>query len=238
MSSYCMGFGVAPSNITRNDAPQNNVLIVGVCGGTGSGKTAVCERLISVLPFSIRSQILSMDCFYKPLNEQQLKDALQTKYDFDNPNALDIEYFAECVLKIKNRNTVQIKDYNFVTHQLTPDIKHVYVGAQLDVLFVEGIHIFQRPELFDIKIFVDVDDDERLIRRILRDTTSRGRTVKQVIEEWQKFVKPNFDNIIAYTKRFADIIIPHGAHNDISIQIIKDHLHKRTSTTAYKRASI
>ena len=225
----CMGFGIAPSdgNDAGDIAYKRDLLIIGVCGGTGSGKTGVCKRLVSVLPRTVRSQILSMDCFYKPLTEQQQQDALASKYDFDHPNALDIDYFERCVKGIKARQTIAIKDYDFVTHKLTADVKHIYIGAQLDVLFVEGIHIFQRPQLFDIKIFVDVDDDERLIRRILRDTKTRGRTLQQVIDEWQRFVKPNFDTIISSTKRFADLIVPHGAHNEISIDMIKDHLKKR-----------
>ncbi len=214
----------SPSN---DDTPAKQVLIIGVCGGTGSGKTGVCKRLIQILPPTIRSQVLSMDCFYKPLDDGQLQDALRSMYDFDHPSALDIDRFEACVNSIKAQNTISIKDYDFVTHKLTPDDRHVYIGSQLDVLFVEGIHVFQRPQLFDIKIFVDVDADERLIRRIQRDTVSRGRTVQQVIDEWQKFVKINYDTIISATKRFADIIIPHGAHNDISIQIINDHLKKR-----------
>lgn len=165
-----------------------------------------------------------MDCFYKPLNETQLRLAIQSKYDFDHPNALDIDRFEEVVKSIKRRENVAIKDYDFITHTLSQDNKHFYDGTTLDVLFVEGIHIFQRPELFDVKIFVDVDADERVSRRILRDTVSRGRTVQQVLDEWARFVKPNYDNIISSTKRFADVIVPRGAENGVCINMIRSSI--------------
>lgn len=200
------------------------MIIIGICGGTGSGKTSVCTKLISVLPKTIKSAILSMDCFYRPLNEDQLRLALQSKYDFDHPNALDIDRFEQVIQTIKSGKQIQIPDYNFITHTLTKEYKHSYDGSSLDVLFVEGIHIFQRPHLFDIKVFVDVDADERLSRRVLRDTMHRGRTVNQVLDEWERFVKPNYDHIIVSTKRYADIIVPRGSQNDVSIEMIKSHI--------------
>jgi uridine kinase len=203
---------------------KKRLLVVGVCGGTGSGKTGLCERLIETLPTTINGSVLSMDCFYKPLNETQLRLALQSKYDFDHPNALDIDRFENVVRSIKNREVVGIKDYDFITHTLTKDVKHTYDGAKLDVIFVEGIHTFQRPDLYDIRIFVDVDSDERLSRRIKRDTMHRGRTVQQVLEEWDKFVKPNYDNIISSTKRFADVIVPRGSQNTVCVNMIKSHI--------------
>lgn len=207
-----------------NQIKRKKLLVIGVCGGTGSGKTSVCEKLIKELNSNIKASILSMDCFYKPLNEFQLRQALQSKYDFDHPNALDIDRFENVVKRIKNREYVAIKDYDFITHTLTNIDKHFYDGRSLDVLFVEGIHIFQRPELFDVKVFVDVDADERLSRRISRDTSHRGRTTQQVLEEWSRFVKPNYDNIISSTKRFADVIVPRGAENTVCIGMIRSSI--------------
>lgn len=200
------------------------ILTIGVCGGTGSGKTTVCAKLIESLPKNVQVATLSMDCFYKPLNEDQLRLALQSKYDFDHPNALDIHRFVSVIRMIQSGECVEIPDYNFITHTLTKEPKHTFDGSSLDVLFVEGIHIFQTPELFDIKVFVEVDADERLSRRLLRDTMHRGRTVNQVLDEWERFIKPNYDHIIVSTKRYADIIVPRGAQNEVSIEMIKSHI--------------
>lgn len=205
-----------------------SVYVIGVCGGSGSGKTSVCKSLIDILPESVKckTKILSMDCFYRPLNEDQLRQALKSEYDFDHPDALDIDRFENVVSTIKSGKPVDIQDYDFVTHSLTPEAKHHFDGENLDILFVEGIHIFQRPELFDLKIFVDVDADERLARRILRDTRSRGRTHEGSIAEWRNFVKPNYDKIISQTRVHADVIIPRGGGNEIAFKMISAHINE------------
>lgn len=211
---------------TLNRDTQSSVYIVGVCGGSGSGKTSICKSLIGLLPEHIRArtQILSMDCFYRPLSQLQQKQARESKYDFDHPDALDIDRFDDVVQTIKQRKQISIKDYDFVTHTLTLNDKHHFDGNTIDILFVEGIHVFQRPELFDLKIFIDVDADERLARRILRDTSERGRSYGGSIAEWRNFVKPNYDNIISKTKVFADIIVPRGGGNNVAFNMISAHL--------------
>ena len=205
---------------------NRKVYIIGLCGGSGSGKTTVCKSLIDLLPEHIRSRtkILSMDCFYRPLGEEQLREALRSEYDFDHPNALDIERFERVISTISNGESISIPDYDFVIHSLTSENVHHFNGNDLDVLFVEGIHVFQRPKLFDLKLFVEVDSDERLARRIIRDTQERGRTHEGSIAEWRNFVKPNYDNIISKTKTFADVIIPRGGGNDIAFKLIAAHI--------------
>lgn len=205
---------------------SEKVFVIGVCGGSGSGKSTMCSSLIDMLPSSTRSRILSMDCFYHPLNEEKLRKALQSKYDFDHPSALDIDRFKEVVTRISNREQVSIPDYDFVTHSLTKENIHHYNGKDLDVLFVEGIHVFQCPELFDLKVFVDVDADERLARRILRDTQDRGRTHEGSITEWRNFVKPNYDGIISQTRIHADIIVPRGGGNQIAFKMISSYINE------------
>jgi len=201
-----------------------SVYIIGVCGGSGSGKSSVCKSLIEMLPNTVNSNILSMDCFYRPLNEDQLRQALKSEYDFDHPDALDIDRFEHVVSSIKRGESVSIQDYDFVTHSLTLEPIHTFDGNHLDVLFVEGIHVFQRPDLYDLKIFVDVDADERLARRILRDTRVRGRTHEGSIAEWRNFVKPNYDKIISQTRVCADIIIPRGGGNSLAFQMVSSHI--------------
>lgn len=211
---------------SSDSSDLQSVYIVGVCGGSGSGKTVVCKSLIDLLPKHIRdrSQILSMDCFYRILTQTQQQQARQSAYNFDHPDALDIDRFEKVVQTIKQGKQISIKDYDFVTHTLTKEDKYHFDGKYIDVLFVEGIHVFQRPELFDLKIFVDVDSDERLARRILRDTKERGRTFEGSIAEWRNFVKPSYDNIISKTKPFADIIIPRGGGNEVAFNMISAHL--------------
>lgn len=205
---------------------EMGVYVIGVCGGSGSGKTSVCRALMDMLLKETKSKILSMDCFYRPLNDSQLRKALKSEYDFDHPDALDIPRFEEVVSTIKRGEQISIQDYDFVTHSLTHEPVHHFNGEELEILFVEGIHVFQRPELFDLKIFVDVDSDERLARRILRDTKERGRTYEASISEWRNFVKPNFDNIISQTRVHSDVIIPRGGGNKLAFKIISDHLQK------------
>lgn len=205
---------------------NNDKFLIGVCGGSASGKTLVCESLLDTLDDSTKSKskILSMDCFYRPLTPAQQEQARNSKYDFDHPEALDLDRFEDTVLKIKKGDTVSIPDYDFVTHKLSDTSFQVFKGSNIRVLFVEGIHVFQRPELFDLKIFVDVDSDERLARRILRDTKYRGRTHEGSIAEWRNFVKPNYDNIIFPTKRFADVIIPRGGGNTIAFNMVSSYI--------------
>lgn len=220
------------SSFNRDTQPvrsTRSVYIIGVCGGSGSGKSTICRSLIKLLPSTIRTQILSMDCFYRPLNAGKLLQASRSEYDFDHPSALDIDRFESVVQSVKQGQRISIKDYDFVTHTLTVNNKHHFDGSTTDVLFVEGIHVFQRPDLFNLKIFVDVDSDERLARRILRDTEQRGRTFQDSIAEWRNFVKPNYDCIISNTKRFADVIIPRGGGNKLAFDMISAHISEHLS---------
>jgi uridine kinase len=201
--------------------------IIGVSGGSASGKTTFCKRLIDMINNSkeiITCDILSMDCYYKTKTPEELECANNSKYDFDNPNALDLERFSEDVNRIKNGEIVDVYDYDYSTHTTSEEEFKKYAGKAIDVLFVEGIHVFQCPDLFDIKIFVDVDSDERLCRRIERDIVVRKRTLESVLLEWKKFVKPNFDNIIFPTKKYADVIVPHGADNQMCLDMVKSHI--------------
>mmetsp|Transcript_4458 Transcript_4458/g.6542 ORF Transcript_4458/g.6542 Transcript_4458/m.6542 type:complete len:264 (+) Transcript_4458:762-1553(+) len=199
------------------------VFIIGVCGGSASGKTTVCKEIIKKLKGK-SVEILSQDSFYKSLTPEQKEMAKQSQYDFDHPNAFDYDIFVKTLKKLKNGGIATVPVYDFKTHSRLEKKKETK-GA--DVIIVEGILIFYSQELLklmDMKIFVDTDDDVRLTRRIRRDIAERGREVIGVLDQWERFVKPNFDQYILPTKREADVIIPRGGDNIIAIELITKHI--------------
>lgn len=202
-----------------------NPYMIGITGGTASGKTSiakiVCKRLQNA---GLSCQILSMDNFYKSLNEAELLQAAKADYNFDHPKAFDLDFFAQKVQEIKhNKFPVTIPTYDFETHTRSPSIQ---IEAT-DIIIFEGIMLFvdERIRLyFDQKIFVDVDADTRLIRRIRRDIKDRGRDLENILTQYEKFVKESFDTWVYPTKIHADIIIPRGRENVKAIKIMVDNL--------------
>lgn len=197
--------------------------IIGVCGGTASGKTTVAQKIIEALDVPWVS-LLSMDSFYKVLNEQQHDAANCNQYNFDHPDAFDFELLSHVLERLKVGKKVDIPIYNFVTHKRETTTKTMY-GA--NVVIFEGILAFYYRrvlEMLDMKVFVDTDSDVRLSRRLLRDTKTRGRTVSGVVEQYERFVKPAFDHYIAPSMIHADIIVPRGGQNSVAINLIVQHV--------------
>ncbi|KAK3264545.1 Uridine kinase-like protein 1, chloroplastic [Cymbomonas tetramitiformis] len=196
--------------------------IIGVAGGTASGKTTVCERIMERL-HDQRLVMISMDSFYRGLTEDEMKNV--KSYNFDHPNAFDSEEIVKVLLALKRGETVEVPEYDFCTHQRSSETKQVNPA---DVVIIEGILLFQFDEilsLLNMKIFVDTDDDVRLARRIQRDTVSRGRDVQGVIDQYTRFVKPMFENFCLPTKRVADVIIPWArGDNTVAIDLIVQHI--------------
>jgi len=197
--------------------------IIGVCGGTASGKTSVCEIIVSALK-DARVATISLDSFYRPLSTEERTNV--SYYNFDHPDAFDWELTVEILKLLKEGNKrVDVPVYDFVTHsRLAGQATNVY-GA--DVIIFEGILVFyvkQVRDLFDMKLFVDADPDTRLARRIIRDINQRGRDLQGVIKQYEKFVKPAFEDYILPTKKYADIIIPRGADNTVAIDLIVQHI--------------
>ncbi|KAJ3452163.1 uridine kinase [Anaeramoeba flamelloides] len=191
--------------------------IVGVCGGSGSGKTSVCKEIIKKL-HNKRVSLLSQDWFYRTLNEKELENV--SEHDWDDPSALDQDLLYETLKKVKQGVTVTCPKYDFCNNRPSTTEFSIVEG---DVILFEGIHIFHTKELrdlIDIKVFVDVDDDIRLGRRIIRDTKERGRTAESIINQYFKFVKPGFDNFVSPTKKFADIILLRGSSNKVAISLL------------------
>ncbi|KAJ7562561.1 hypothetical protein O6H91_03G074400 [Diphasiastrum complanatum] len=202
----------------RNKQP----FMIGVAGGTSSGKTTVCNMIIQQL-HDHRVVLVNQDSFYRGLTQEELEHV--SEYNFDHPDAFDNEQLLDCLWKLKNCQPVQIPVYDFKLHQRSTDTFRQVNAA--DVIVLEGILVFhdnQVRNLMNMRIFVDTDADIRLARRIRRDTQLRGRDVNSVIEQYAKFVKPAFDDFILPSKKYADVIIPRGGDNCVAIDLIVQHL--------------
>ncbi|KAL2632034.1 hypothetical protein R1flu_016720 [Riccia fluitans] len=196
--------------------------VIGVAGGTASGKTTVCDMIIQQL-HDHRVVLVNQDSFYRGLTPEELRKV--GDYNFDHPDAFDTEQLLECLLQLKQCEPVQIPVYDFKTHQRsTNSVRKVNA---VDVIIMEGILVFHDHrvrDLMNMKIFVDTDADVRLARRIRRDTLERGRDVQGVLEQYAKFVKPSFDDFVLPSKKYADVIIPRGGDNHVAIDLIVQHI--------------
>ncbi|EDW32007.1 GL11422 [Drosophila persimilis] len=212
---------------------QVEPFVIGICGGSASGKTTVAEKIIESLDVPWVT-LLSMDCFYKILNEKQHEQALINEYNFDHPDAFDIELLIDVLTKLKEGRKVEVPVYNFVTHGRETHTKTMY-GA--NVIIFEGILTFHSPEvlrLLDMKIFVDTDPDIRLARRLKRDISQRGRDLRGVLKQYLNMVKPSYANYIAPTMAHADIIVPRGGENKVAIHLIVQHVHTQLQLRGFK----
>uniref|UniRef100_A0A915HKN8 Uridine kinase n=1 Tax=Romanomermis culicivorax TaxID=13658 RepID=A0A915HKN8_ROMCU len=199
---------------------------VGICGGSGCGKTSLADQLISLLDIPWVN-LLRFDCFYKSLSDEQCALADKNEYDFDHPNAIDFDLALSTIQRLKEGKKVDVPVYDYKTHKRTCNVQAMYGAA---VLIVEGILIFFRQEirdLLDLKIFLDTDADIRLARRLLRDSTQRERSVKSILDQYTKYVKPAFQTFIAPFMMYADVIIPRGIFNTVAIDILIKHIRVR-----------
>nr|XP_020473994.1 uridine-cytidine kinase 2-B [Monopterus albus] len=223
------------SEANLRDSEENTDVIrqpflIGVSGGTASGKSSVCEKIMELLGqnkidhHQRQVVILSQDSFYKVLTPEQKAKAQKGQFNFDHPDAFDNELILQTLRQILQGKTVQIPVYNFVTHSREEEFVTVYPA---DVVLFEGILIFYSQEirdLFQMKLFVDTDPDTRLSRRVLRDISERGRELEQVLNQYITFVKPAFEEFCLPTKKYADVIIPRGADNLVAINLIVQHI--------------
>ncbi|XP_034551588.1 uridine-cytidine kinase-like 1a isoform X2 [Notolabrus celidotus] len=210
----------------EHGAQSKEAFVIGLCGGSASGKTTVANKIIEALdvPWVV---LLSMDSFYKDLSPEEQTLAANNDYNFDHPGAFDFELLVATLRKLKQGRSVKIPVYDFTTHRRQKDWKNVY-GAS--VIIFEGIMSFADKELLqllDMKIFVDTDSDIRLVRRLRRDITERGRDIEGVIKQYNKFVKPAFEQYIEPTMRLADIVVPRGGGNMVAIDLIVQHVHSQ-----------
>lgn len=194
------------------------MLIIGIAGGTGCGKTTVVNQLLNELSKEDVG-VISQDSYYHDTSE--LSYDKRTTINFDHPNSIDFKLLETHLKELKKGKRIHQPVYSFIKHNRT---KETTLTSPSKVLIVEGILILSNPalrDLFDIKIFVDADSDERLIRRLKRDISERGRDFNDVLTRYKKTLKPMHDLFIEPTKEFADIIIPNNHYNTVAIDIVK-----------------
>tara|TARA_B110001450_G_scaffold130246_1_gene122516 strand:+ start:3565 stop:4170 length:606 start_codon:yes stop_codon:yes gene_type:complete len=200
------------------------MLIIGITGGTGSGKTTVVNQIVKHLPDN-EVCVISQDSYYKATDSLSYEE--RTKINFDHPRAIDFDLIVKHLKELKLFKTIEQPVYSFVTHNRTENTVKTHPKK---VIIVEGILIFNNEELrnlFDIKIFVHADTDERLIRRVRRDISERGRNIDEVLNRYQDTLKPMHQQFIEPTKNFADIIIPNDRHNTVAIDIVRTVINER-----------
>lgn len=200
------------------------MLVIGIAGGTGSGKTTVVNQIINELP-SNQVVVISQDSYYKDTSHLSFEE--RVKINFDHPKAIDFELLASHINDLKNGKTINQPVYSFIEHNRTNE---TITTNPRDVMIVEGILILTHPEireLFDIKIYVHADSDERLIRRLKRDITERGRDLNEVLNRYQTTLKPMHQQFIEPTKEYADIIIPTNRHNTVAVDIVRTIIHQK-----------
>ena len=192
-------------------------IIIGVTGGSGSGKTSVSRAIYSHFPeHSI--MMLEHDSYYKNQSHLSFEDRLKTNYD--HPLAFDTDLLIEHLEKLLNYESIEKPVYDYVKHTRSEE---TILQEPREVIILEGILILEDErlrDLMDIKIYVDTDDDIRIIRRIKRDMEERGRTLDSVIDQYSTVVKPMYHQFIEPTKRYADVIVPEGGANHVAIDLL------------------
>lgn len=198
--------------------------LIGVSGGSASGKTSLCKAIFDSLGPTDCSMI-SVDSFYKNLTPDELSQV--SDYNFDHPNAFDFTELLSSITGLMQNQSVQIPIYDYVNYRRTGQTTTINPSK---VIIIEGIMALYDKEvrdMFDLKIFVHTDDDERLARRIERDTRTRGRDVFSTLAWYRKFVKPAFDDFIAPVMKYADLIIPRGVENKVALDLLISNLQTR-----------
>ena len=199
------------------------MVIIGIAGGSGSGKTTVVNKIIRAIKENVA--VLSQDCYYK--DKSDFSEEEKRLMNFDHPDAIDFQLLVQHLRELKAGKAIEEPTYSYLTCSRS-ETETIHVEPA-DVVIVEGILIFCCKELLDeldIKVFVDADDDDRLMRIIQRDIHERGKDVDWVIERYQKTVKPMFHIFIEPRKRDADIIIPQGGNNHVGINILTATIEK------------
>lgn len=200
------------------------MLIIGIAGGTGCGKTTVVNKILNELP-ETEVGVISQDAYYKDTSHLSYEERISI--NFDHPRSIDFELLENHLKALKRGESIHQPVYSFVTHNRTGDR---IITHPRKVMIVEGILILTPPELremFDIKIFVHADTDERLIRRLKRDISERGRDLNEVLSRYQNTLKPMHEQFIEPTKAYADIIIPNNKHNTVAIDILRSIIHQK-----------
>jgi uridine kinase len=200
------------------------MLIIGIAGGTGCGKTTVVNQIIDQLATEDVA-VISQDHYYKDTSNLSLEQ--RTKINFDHPQSIDFTLLTQHLNDLRNNKPIEQPVYSFVEHNRTGETTTTHPTK---VMIVEGILILTNPELrdlFDIKIYVHADSDERLIRRLKRDIAERGRDLEEVLNRYQTTLKPMHQQFIEPTKEFADMIIPNNRYNTVAVDIVQSIIRER-----------
>ncbi|NND63456.1 MAG: uridine kinase [Flavobacteriaceae bacterium] len=202
------------------------MLIIGIAGGTGSGKTTVVDQIVQELPEN-EVCVISQDSYYKDTSDLTYEE--RVKINFDHPSAIDFDLLVNHLKQLRKGEPIEQPVYSFVAHNRTDEI---LLTHPTKVIIVEGILILTHPEIremFDVKLFVHADSDERLIRRLKRDMAERGRDLNEVLNRYQTNLKPMHEQFIEPTKEFADIIIPTNRYNTVAVELIRNIIHQKIS---------
>ena len=192
--------------------------IIGIAGGTGSGKTTVVKKIIEALPTDKVAEI-PLDSYYNDTSHLSMEE--RKKINFDHPNAFDWKLLTQQIQELRENKSIEQPTYSYLISNRLPETIHI---EPCEVIIIEGILALWKKELrdlMDLKIFVDADPDDRLIRVIRRDVIERGRTAEAVMDRYERVLKPMHMEFIEPTKRYADIIIPQGGHNHRAISMLR-----------------
>ncbi|MDC0342304.1 uridine kinase [Flavobacteriaceae bacterium] len=200
------------------------MLIIGIAGGTGCGKTTIVEQIIAQLPVG-EVCVISQDSYYKDTSDLSYQE--RVKINFDHPNSIDFDLLLQHLKALRDGASFEQPVYSFVEHNRTGETITTHPKK---VVIVEGILILTQPEIramFDVNVFVHADSDERLIRRLKRDISERGRNIDEVLTRYQTTLKPMHQQFIEPTKEFADIIIPTNRYNTVAVDLIRTIISER-----------
>ena len=201
---------------------ENNILVIGIAGGTGSGKTTLMKNLID--KYADHITVLSHDNYYKRHDEMTYEERCQLNYD--EPAALETDLMARHLDCLRRGESIACPVYDFTVHNRSDETITI---VPKKVIIVEGILIFENQplrELMDIRIFVDTDADVRLCRRIKRDVNKRGRTLESVLTQYQQTVKPMHERYVEPSKKYADIVVPEGGKNLVALDMIMGRIQR------------
>ena len=200
------------------------MLIIGIAGGTGCGKTTVVEQIIAQLPVD-EVCVISQDSYYKDTSDLSYQE--RVKINFDHPNSIDFDLLLQHLKTLRDGASFEQPVYSFVEHNRMGETITTHPKK---VVIVEGILILTQPEIramFDVNVYVHADSDERLIRRLKRDISERGRNIDEVLTRYQTTLKPMHQEFIEPTKEFADIIIPTNKYNTVAVDLIRTIISER-----------
>jgi len=201
---------------------MENVIVIGIAGGTGSGKSTLIKRINE--EFADKITMLSHDFYYKAHDDMTYEE--RCKLNYDHPNSIETELMIEHIKALKEWKAIERPVYDFTVHNRKPNETVTVMPSK--VVVVEGILIFENKELldlFDIKVYVDTDADVRILRRILRDVQERGRTLDSVVSQYLTTVKPMHEQFVEPSKKYADIIIPEGGFNVVALEMLNQRIY-------------